>query len=81
MRANVTKCDVCLTEITDAAPKWNVVLGIVKVDGESIDPVTKTVTPRPAFKIDDHVSQKEVCSHGCALAFFKTSLGNGNSER
>jgi hypothetical protein len=82
MREMVTKCDECRKEIPDTTPSIIVVLGIAKREIASVDIVTKEVLKRPDLPkpIEEYVKQKEVCTFGCAYAFFKRELGNGHSD-
>lgn len=82
MHEMVTKCDQCKKEIPETAQRIIMLLGIVKQNGVAVDPKTKAVGTRPPIGslLDEAISQKELCSAGCALTCFKRAMGGNGSE-
>lgn len=78
MKVTVEKCEECQKEILLTATLYHLKLGLTKVTGESVDPVTKVIKTRPQYTVE--VKEAILCSQGCALTQFKKALGNGSEQ-
>lgn len=78
MKVTVEKCEECEKEILPTAVLYDLQIGLTKVLGESLDPVTKVVRTRPHYTVT--VKRMILCSQGCALIQFKKALGNGSDQ-